>query len=197
MPESSGEITRLLGQLRAGDQDINNQLVPLLYDELRRIAGALMQRERPGHTMQATAVVHEAYMRLIGEQQIEWQNRAHFYAIAAKTMRRVLRDYARNRHAQKRGGAGAVRMEIDPDMLANGADIENVAGLDDLLERLTAMDADQGRIVELRFFGGLNVDETAEVMGISPSTVKREWRSAKAWLDRELSSSRIAKYTGS
>jgi len=190
MPEAGHDVTRLLALLRAGNPGVADQLVPLIYDELRRIAGAQMARERPGHTLQATAVVHEAYMRLAGEQDIEWQNRAHFFAIAAKTMRRVLLDYARQRHAGKRGGEGARKVDIDAALLIGDDRLEDVVALDEVLARLSEMDPEQGRIVELRFFAGLNVDETAEVMGISPRTVKREWRLAKAWLDRELASAK-------
>ena len=192
MPEADGDITRLPGQLRAGNQDVAAQLVPLVYGELRRIAGAQMRRERPGHTLQATAVVNEAYMRLAGDQEIQWQNRAHFFAIAAVTMRRVLLDYARQRHAGRRGGAGAHKVDLDANLLICDDRLEDVVALDQVLARLSVMDPDQGRIVELRFFAGLNVEETAEVMGISPSTVKREWRLAKAWLDRELAITRSA-----
>ena len=185
MPEPGGDVTRLLGQLRSGKPDVGEQLVPLIYEELRRIAGAQMRRERPGHTLQATAVVNEAYMRLAGGQEVDWQSRAHFFAIAAKTMRRVLLDYARQRQAGKRG-VGAHKVDIDAELLVGDDRIEDVVALDEVLRRLTEMDPDQGRIVELRFFAGLNVEETAEAMGISPRTVKREWRLAKAWLDREL-----------
>jgi RNA polymerase sigma factor (TIGR02999 family) len=194
MPEAggrmTGDVTRLLGQLRAGNQDVADQLVPLIYDELRRIAGAQMRRERAGHTLQATAVVHEAYMRLAGEQEIQWQNRAHFFGIAARTMRRVLLDYARQHHAVRRGGEGARKVDIDAELLIADDRLEDVVALDEVLARLTEMDPEQGRIVELRFFAGLNVEETAEVMGISPRTVKREWRLAKAWLDRELTTAK-------
>jgi RNA polymerase sigma factor (TIGR02999 family) len=190
MPEAGGDVTRLLGQFRAGNQDVAEQLVPLIYDELRRIAGAQMRRERPGHTLQATAVVHEAYMRLAGDHEIQWQNRAHFFAIAARTMRRVLLDYARQRHAGRRGGEGARKVDIDAELLIGDDRLEDVVALDEVLARLTEMDPEHGRIVELRFFAGLNVEETAEVMGISPSTVKREWRLAKAWLDRELATAK-------
>ena len=190
MPEAGGDVTWLLGQLRAGNQDVAGELVPLIYDELRRIAGAQMRRERPGHTLQATAVVHEAYMRLVGDQEIQWQNRAHFFAIAAITMRRVLLDYARQHHAGRRGGEGARKVDIDAELLIANDRLEDVVALDEVLGRLTEMDPEQGRIVELRFFAGLNVEETAEVMGISPSTVKREWRLAKAWLDRELATAK-------
>ena len=186
-PEADdNNVTRLLVQLRAGNQDVANQLVPLIYGELRRIAGAQMGRERAGHTLQATVVVNEAYMRLVGEQEFPWQNRAHFFAIAAQTMRRVLLDYARQHRAGKRGGDHARKVEIDAELLIGADRLEEVVALDVLLGRLSEMDAQQGRIVELRFFAGLNVDETAEVLSISPRTVKREWRLAKAWLDREL-----------
>jgi RNA polymerase sigma-70 factor (ECF subfamily) len=184
----SGDVTELLTQLRAGRQDVRDQLVPLIYGELRRIAGAQMARERLGHTLQATAVVHEAYLRLIGDEPVQWQSRAHFFAIAANTVRRVLLDYARQRHAGKRGGEGARKVEIDAELLIGGDRLEDVIALDEVLARLSEMDPEQGRLVELRFFGGLNVEETAEVMGISPSTVKRQWRLARAWLGRELSS---------
>ena len=186
MPDASGDVTALLGQLRAGDQEVAGQLVPLIYDELRRIAGAQMRRERAGHTLQATAVVHEAYLRLAGEQDIQWQSRAHFFAIAARAMRQVLLDYARQRHAGKRGGEGAQKVEIDVDLLAGANRIEDIVAIDEVVTRLSELDQQQGRIVELRFFGGLSVEETAEAMGISDSTVKREWRLAKAWLHREL-----------
>jgi len=192
MPEAGGDVTLLLGQLRAGKQDVAGQLVPLIYEELRRIAGAQMRRERPGHTLQATAVVHEAYMRLAGEQDVPWQNRAHFFAIAAKTMRQVLLDYARQRHAGKRGGEGAQKVEIDVELLIGANRIEDIVALDEVVTRLSKLDPQQGRIVELRFFAGLNVEETAEVMGISDTTVKREWRSAKAWLHRELATAKSA-----
>jgi len=147
-----------------------------------------MRRERVGHTLQATAVVHEAYMRLAGEQEIQWQNRAHFFAIAARVMRQVLLDYARQRRAEKRGGEAAQKVEIDAELLVGPNRIEDIVAMDEVLTRLSDLDQLQGRIVELRFFGGLSVEETAEVMDISDSTVKREWRSAKAWLHRELAS---------
>lgn len=190
MPEPAGDVTQLLRQLRAGQPDAADQLVPLIYRELRHIAGAQMARERPGHTLQATAVVHEAYMRLAGEQDIEWQSRAHFFGIAARTMRRVLLDYARQRHAGKRGGLGAGKVDLDAELLIGDDRLEDVVALDQVLTRLSEMDEEQGRIVELRFFAGLNVEETAEAMGISPRTVKREWRLARAWLERELAAAK-------
>ncbi len=192
MPDADSDVTALLVKLRAGNRDVAGQLVPLIYDELRRIAGAQMRRERAGHTLQATAVVHEAYMRLAGEREIQWQNRAHFFAIAARAMRQVLLDYARQRHAGKRGGEGAQKVEIDVGLLAGENRIEDIVALDQVVTRLSELDRQQGRIVELRFFAGLSVEETAEVMGISDTTVKREWRLAKAWLHRELAAAASA-----
>jgi RNA polymerase sigma factor (TIGR02999 family) len=186
MPASGDNVTLLLARLRDGNQDAANQLIPLVYAELRRMAGAYMQRERPGQTLQATALVHEAYMRLVDGQPGPWQNRAHFFAIAAHTMRQVLVDQARRRHAGKRGGASARKIAIDVDLLIAPDRLEDVLAIDEALERLAAIDPRQSRLIELRFFVGLNVEEVAEVMGISPVTVKREWRSAKAWLHREL-----------
>ena len=192
MPDARADVTALLGQLRAGKQDVADHLIPLIYDELRRIAGAQMRRERAGHTLQATALVHEAYMRLAGEQEIQWQNRAHFFAIAARAMRQVLLDYARQRLAGKRGGEGAQKVEIDVELLLGANRIEEIVALDEVVTRLSELDPQQGRLVELRFFAGLNVEETAEVMGISESTVKREWRLAKAWLHRALATAESA-----
>ena len=189
MPEPSGEVTRLLDQLRGGDQEAVNHLVPLVYDELRRMARAYMRHERPDHTLQATALVGEAYMRLAGGEQSEWQNRAHFFAIAAHTMRRVLMDYARQRGASKRG-SGARKVDLDADLMIAPGALEDVIAIDEALERLQAIDPRQSRMIELRFFAGLSVEETAEVMGVSEITVKREWRSAKAWLHRELASAK-------
>jgi RNA polymerase sigma-70 factor, ECF subfamily len=188
MPDTGGDVTRLLEQLRAGNQDVAEQLVPLVYNELRRIAGAQMRRERPGHTLQATALVHEAYMRLAGD--VPAQNRAHFFAIAAHTMRQILLDYARRRHAGKRGGAGARKVDLDAELLVGGDTLEDVIAIDEALERLAQIDPRQSRLVELRFFAGLDVEEAAEVMGISATTMKREWRSAKAWLQKELAAAK-------
>ena len=185
MPDA-GEVTILLTQLREGNQEASNKLIPLIYRELRRMAGVYMHRERPSHTLQATALVHEAYLRLAGGQPTQWQNRAHFFAIAAHTMREVLLDYARSHHAAKRGGDGAQKVEIDDELLITNDKLENVIAMDELLERLAQIDPRQSRIVELRFFAGLSVEETAEVIGVSPKTVKNDWRSARAWLHREL-----------
>jgi RNA polymerase sigma factor (TIGR02999 family) len=190
MPAPGGDVTLLLAQLRQGNPEAANQLIPLIYAELRRMAGAYMKNERPGHTLQATALVHEAYMRLVGEQQPPWQNRAHFFAIAANTMRRVLLDHARVRHAGKRGGTRARKVEIDANLLISEEKLEDIIALDEALERLAGIDARQSRLVELRFFGGLDLEETAEVMGLSVATIKREWRSARAWLYQDLATAR-------
>jgi RNA polymerase sigma factor (TIGR02999 family) len=150
------------------------------------MAGAYMRGERPGHTLQATALVNEAYMRLIGRQEVQWENRAHFLAISAHTMRQVLLDHARRHHADKRGGIDARKVEIDEELCIAADRLENVIVMDEVLERLAQIDPRQSRLVELRFFAGLSVEEAAEVMSVSPKTIKREWRSAKAWLHREL-----------
>jgi RNA polymerase sigma factor (TIGR02999 family) len=185
MSEPDGDVTRLLTLVRGGNQEAVNQLVPLIYDELRRMAGAYMRGERPGHTLQATALVNEAYMRLVGGQATQWENRAHFFAIAAHTMREVLVDHARRHGAGKRGG-DARRVEMDDELSIVAGKLEDVIAIDEALQRLAEIDPRQSRLVELRFFAGLNVEEAAEIMGISPKTIKREWRSAKAWLHREL-----------
>jgi RNA polymerase sigma factor (TIGR02999 family) len=186
MPEPDGTVTLLLTQVRDGNQEAANRLIPLIYKELRQMAGACMRGERPGHTLQATALVNEAYMRMVGGHPVEWQNRAHFFAIAAHTMREVLLDYARRARAAKRGGHDAQRVELDEEFSSAPDKLEEVIAIDEALERLAQIDARQSRIVELRFFAGLNVEEAGEVMGVSPKTIKREWRSAKAWLHREM-----------
>jgi RNA polymerase sigma-70 factor (ECF subfamily) len=188
MPGSGGAVTLLLAQLREGNQEAANELVPLVYGELRRMAAVYMQRERPGRTLQATELVHEAYMRLVGGESPEWQNRAHFFAIAAHTMRQVLLDYARRRHAVKRGGVNAQKVDIESGLLIAENTLDDVIAIDEVLERLARIDPRQSRMIELRFFAGLSIDEIAEVTGFSSATVKREWRSAKAWLHRELAS---------
>ena len=183
----SGEVTRLLAQLRQGDQQAADQLAPLVYEELRRVAGACMRRERPGHTLQATALVHEAYIRLIGSEAPE--NRAHFFGIAAHTMRQVLLDYARQHNAAKRGG-GALKVDLETELVAAPEAFGDVIEIDEALKLLERIDPRQSRIIELRFFAGLTVEETAEVMDLSTATVKREWRLAKAWLTRELAAAK-------
>jgi RNA polymerase sigma factor (TIGR02999 family) len=182
---SPKEVTRILNDLSAGDPDAPERLMPLVYDELRRLAGRYLSRERPDHTLQPTALVHEAYLRMIGQTQVTWQNRAHFIGVAAQMMRRILVDHARLHHVEKRGGH---RRKISLDEAVSfekQRDVDLVA-LDDALSDLATLDPEQSRIVELRFFGGLTLDETAEVVGISRSTVKREWIMAKAWLYDQL-----------
>src|SRR5947209_19331188 len=188
MPEPGGDVTRLLAQVREGDQHAAEELIPLIYNDLRRMAGACMRRERPDHTLQTTALVNEAYIRLSGGDAAQWQNRPHFFAIAAHTMRQVLLDYARRRHANKRGGSSARKVDIDDQLFISEDKLEDVIAIDQALDRLASIDARQSRLVELRFFRGLSVEEAAEVMGLAAITIKREWRSAKAWLNRELAS---------
>jgi RNA polymerase sigma factor (TIGR02999 family) len=183
--EGAGEITRLLAQLGAGAEDASARLIPLVYRELRSIAARCMRRERPGHTLQATVLVHDAYLRLAGASGIQWESRTHFFAIAAKLMRRILVNYAREHRAIKRGGAAA-RVTLDEGLLVTEEHLDNVLLLDRSLQRLAAVDPEQSRLVELRFFAGLSVEETSEVMGISTATVKREWSHAKAWLQRDM-----------
>ena len=190
MPAPSSEVTLLLAEFREGNQEAANRLMTLIYSELRRMAGSYMQRERPGHTLQATALVNEVYIRLVGGETAPWQNRAHFFGIAAHAMREVLLDYARRHIAGKRGSKDAYRVEIDVELRGVSPKIEDVIAIDEALKRLERIDPRQSRLVELRFFAGLDVEEAAEVMGVSPTTVKREWRSAKAWLHRELATGR-------
>jgi len=185
LDDTTSEVTILLNQLQAGEEAAADELFPIIYEELRRLAGGFMSRERTDHTLQPTALVHEAYGKLMA-QESPWSNRSHFMAIAATAMRRVLLDHARKRKADKRGG-GAAQITLKEELFltdGRGLDIE---ALDQALTRLAAMDERQGRVVELRFFGGLSVEETARVLGVSPNTVKRDWRHARAWLHRELS----------
>jgi RNA polymerase sigma factor (TIGR02999 family) len=185
MADKSGDVTHLLRQFNCGDSQAANELAPLIYNELKRLAAACMRRERPEHTLQATALVHEAYLRLMGQRNVQWSDRAHFFAVAATLMRRVLLDYARKHHAAKRGAAPR-KATLEEGLLITEEHLDDVLALDDCLTRLAALDPRQAHLVELRFFAGLNVEETAEVMGISTATVKREWSSAKAWLNREI-----------
>ena len=181
MKPSPNEITRLLLNWSQGDRAALDRLVPLVYDELRRLARHFMRREREGHTLQTTALVNEAYLRLIDQRSVRWQNRAHFFAIAAQLMRRILVDHARSRRYAKRGG-DARQVSFDEAAIVSRERSAELVAIDDALTDLAAHDPRKSQIVELRFFGGLNIKETAEVMGISPTTVQREWRSAKAWL---------------
>lgn len=186
MSDGSGEVTRLLAQLRAGNEDAAAELAPLIYQELHRLAAACMRRERPEHTLQPTALVNEAYMRLVGQRGVQWQNRSHFYGIAAQVMRRVLLDYARKHKSAKRGGPQK-KVQFDEELFATDQQLEAALAVDECLKRLERIDAQQSRVVELRFFGGLNIEEISGVLGISTATVKREWQFAKAWLQREMS----------
>ena len=182
---SQHEITRLLADWSNGDRGALEKLTPLVYDELRRLAGRYLRQERVGHTLQSTALVHEAYLKLVGQNNVRWQNRAHFFGIAAQMIRRILVDYARARKADKRG-SGAEKLSLDEAIaLPGGQDLDLVA-LDDALEGLAKIDSRQSRLVELRFFAGLTIEETAEVMQMSLATAKRDWVSAKAWLSREV-----------
>jgi RNA polymerase sigma-70 factor, ECF subfamily len=178
-------VSQWLDQARTGKTDAIAALLPLVYGELRRVAAAYLRREKPGQTLQPTALVHEAYLRLVRDRHVTWQNRAHFCAIAAHSMRQILIEKARARKAAKRGGAWA-RISLDEGVgAAPGLDLD-VEALDEALSRLESFDPQRARLVELRFFGGLSIDETAEVLGVSPATVKRGWTVARAWLRREL-----------
>ena len=180
------EVTQMLLDWSKGDQQALARLIPVVYGELRRLASRNLRRERADHTLQTTALIHEAYLKLIKQRNVRWQNRAHFFGIAAQLMRRILVDHARTRHRAKRGGA-AMRVPLEEVVVAaEGLNI-NLVSLDEALTRLAAVDPRQDRIVELRFFGGLSVEETAEVLGVSAATVKNDWSVAKAWLHRELS----------
>ncbi len=182
---SSTRIDKLLAEWSKGNADAREALIPVVYDELRRLARRQLWHERPDHTLQSAALVNEAYLRLIRQDHPQWQNRAHFFAVAAQLMRHILVDHARNKRAAKRG-AGAPRLALDPELAPIKKQEIDVVALDSALTRLSAMDEQQGRLIELRFFGGLSIDETSVVMGISPATVKREWATARLWLQREL-----------
>ena len=183
--EPSNHVTELLVRWRGGDKAALDSLMPLVYSELHRIANYHLRSERPDHTLQSTALVHEAYVRLAAQNLPQWQNRAHFFAVAAQLMRQILVDYARSHRASKRGGNVYKLALEEAEDRPQGADLDIVA-LDDALKVLSTMDAQQSRVVELKFFGGLSVEETAEVLGVSASTVKRDWITARAWLFREL-----------
>jgi RNA polymerase sigma factor (TIGR02999 family) len=179
-------LTQLLSAWSEGDRAALEQLMPMVYQELRRLAGRHLAHERLGHTLQTTALVHEAFLRLIDQKRVRWQNKAHFLGIAAQMMRRILVDYARGRRYAKRGG-GAPVVSLEEAATVSMERAADLVAIDDALTRLSELDARKGRVVELRFFGGLSVEETAEVLQVSPNTVLREWRTAKAWLHRELS----------
>jgi RNA polymerase sigma factor (TIGR02999 family) len=179
------EVTRLLIAWGNGDQAALDELLPLVYQELHRLAARHLRRERGHHTLQTTALVHEAYLRLIDQKAAQWQNRAHFFAIAAQMMRRVLVDHARSRQYQKRGG-GARRVSFDEALEVSDERAAEVVALDEALTALAEFDERKSRLVELRFFGGLSIEETAEVLGVSPGTVMRDWTLAKTWLQRQI-----------
>lgn len=186
MEPSPGEVTQLLGELRKGSPDAQAKLIPLVYKQLHRLAASYMRHERPDHTLQPTALVNEAYMRLILQEQADWHDRAHFFGVAARLMRQILVDYARARNAGKRG-AFADKLPLERALEFSPERSQELVELDDALRNLEQLDPQQARVVELRFFGGLTVEETAEVLGISPRTVKRDWSVARAWLHGELS----------
>src|SRR5947209_10527350 len=167
--------------MEEGDDGERWVLLPVVYAELRRLAEVYLRRERPGHTLQPTALVHEAHLRLVDQTQVRWQNRAHFLGVAAQMMRRILVDHARGQRAEKRGGE-IQKLSLDENIDVSGERAADLVALDEALERLAELDPQKSRIVELRFFGGLSVEETAEVLGVSAPTVKRQWRMAKAWL---------------
>lgn len=183
---ASEKVTELLVALSGGNRAVVDELTPLIYQELKRMAGSQLRRERPGHTLQATALVHEAYLKLVDQRQVSWQNRAHFFGVASQIMRRVLMDYAKSQKREKRGG-GAHKTSLDEALVVAEDRASDLIQIDEALARLEELDPRQAKVVELRFFGGLSVEETAEAMGISAPTVKREWAMARAWLHRELS----------
>jgi len=187
MTPSPQEVTRLLVAWGDGDQAALDELAPLVYEELRRLAHQYMSHERPGHTLQTSGLINEAYLRLADQKNIKWQGRAHFFGIAARLMRQVLVDYARRRHYAKRGG-NAHRVSLDEAMIVSKERAADVMALDDALKSLAEFDPRQSQIVELRFFGGLSIEETAEVLKVSPGTVMRDWTLAKAWLRKVISS---------
>lgn len=185
---STHEVTQLLLDWSDGDQAAFDALMPLVYDELRQMARRFMSRERPGHTLQTTALVNEAYLRLVDQKRVHWQNRAHFFAVAAQAMRRILIDYARKQRYAKRGG-GAPKISLEEAAVMSQERAADLVSLDEALTTLASIDPQQSRVVELRFFGGLTIAETAEVLRLSVDMVKREWTTAKAWLSREMSNS--------
>ncbi len=181
----SQKITQLLHNVRAGNKEAESLLIEAVYPQLRRIAGRCIRGERPGHTLQATALVHEAYLQLVGQTDKEWQNRVHFFAVASQLMRRILVDYARQKRAGKRDGARR-RVELTEALALSEDRLDEILAIDEALNRLEQWDARQCRVVEMRFFSGLTEEEAAEVLGIASRTVKRDWNLAKAWLHGEL-----------
>jgi RNA polymerase sigma factor (TIGR02999 family) len=184
-PLSQTGVTELLADWSKGDQEALNKLIPLVYDELHKLASRYLRRERPDHTLQTTAVVHEAYLKLVNQRDANFENRLHFFAVAAQIMRRILVDYARRHHASKRGG-DLYKLSLDEALVTSEEKGADLLALDEALERLAAIDERQSRVVELRVFAGLTLEETAQALNISPSTVRREWSMAKAWLHKEI-----------
>lgn len=187
MHTSPAEITRLLGAVASGDPDAMERLLPAVYGELKILAASYLRRERGDHTLSPTALVHEAYLKLVDQRSINWEGRSHFFGIAAQAMRRILVDHARRRIAKKRGRQLQVTLDTSAE-LAGAPPDEEVAAVDEALVRLATVDPRQARLVELRYFAGLSIEEAAEVTGVSPATVKRDWALARAWLQRELGS---------
>ena len=186
LDNSSHQITLLLTDWSKGDEFALEQLMPLVYDELRQMAARYMRRQPSGHTFQTTELIHEAYLKLADGKEQNWQNRAHFFGVAAKAMRHILVDYARSKHSQKRGGWQERVTFTEDDLISNGRS-EEIVALDDALNQLAVLDERKSRVVEMKFFAGLNVEEIAEVLKTSPETVRRDWRFARTWLLRELS----------
>lgn len=187
--DKPGDVTVLLQQLKSGDRAAESQLLELVYPRLRRIAGQYLRRERSGHTLQPTALVNEAYLQLAGQFDKDWQNRSHFYAVAAQLMRRILVDYARHKKAAKREGRWQ-QVELTDTLAISGDRLDEILAIDEALSRLATFDPRRSKVVEMRFFGGMTEQEAAEVLGVAPRTVKRDWSVAKAWLHGELVSSR-------
>jgi RNA polymerase sigma factor (TIGR02999 family) len=185
VPDPTQAVSELLARWRAGDEESLRQLVPLVYNQLRRLAHYQLRKERPGHTLQSTGLVHEAYLRLVKQEPMLFENRAHFYAVCAQLMRQILVQYARRQKAAKRYGGTRVTLD-DAIMLTKSRSVDLIA-LDDALDSLSKLDAQQSRIVELRFFGGLSIEETANVLSVSPATVERHWTTARVWLHKQIS----------
>jgi RNA polymerase sigma factor (TIGR02999 family) len=188
-PSQPQEVTQLLLAWTEGDQGALQRLVPLVYNEMRRLAKCQMRRERPDHSLQTTALINEAYLKLVDIRNVHWQNRAHFFALCARMMRRILVDFARSRRYIKRGG-GAQPISLDQAVTVSPEQSKDLVAVENALKALTKIDARKGQVVELRFFGGLTAEETAEVLKVSPETVRRDWKLAKVWLLRELSEGR-------
>jgi RNA polymerase sigma factor (TIGR02999 family) len=185
-PSPPGKVTGLLLELSGGNRAVVDEMIPFLYQELKRIAAAQLRQERPGHTLQVTALVHEAYLKLVDQRQDNWRNRAHFSGVAAQIMRRILLDYAKGRARGKRGG-DIRKTSLDEALVVSYDRAFELVEIDEALQRLETFDQRQAKVVEMRFFGGLSVQETAEALGVSEPTVKREWAMARAWLRREIS----------